>query len=79
MSGYGEFAPMPRQIREESTMSLWNVALEIHTGRIWQPLIGGFYVLIVPLTGLIVLFILISGFIVWLKLRKAETSNDTDP
>ena len=31
---------------------------------------GDFYVLIVPLTGLIVLFILISGFIVWLKIRK---------
>jgi uncharacterized iron-regulated membrane protein len=49
---------------------LWNVALEIHTGRIYQSLIGDFYVLIVPLTGIFVLFILVSGFIVWLKTRK---------
>lgn len=78
VSGFGDFAPMPQQLRDESTMSLWNLALEIHTGRIWQPLIGGFYILIVPLTGLIVLFILISGFIVWLKLRRTGPSDDTD-
>ena len=78
VSGFGDFAPMPQQLRDASTMSLWNIALEIHTGRIWQPLIGGFYILIVPLTGLIVLFILISGFIVWLKLRRNGPSDDTD-
>ena len=66
------FPKMTEQILEDSPMSLWNIALEIHTARIYQPLIGDFYVLIVPLTGLIVLFILISGFIVWLKIRKIE-------
>ncbi len=66
----GSFAIMPGQTIGNTPISLWNVALEIHTGRIYQPLIGDFYVLIVPLTGLIVLFILISGFIVWLKIRK---------
>lgn len=68
--GSESFADMPGNIIAESPMSLWNLALEIHTARIYQPLIGDFYVLIVPLTGLIVLFILISGFIVWLKIRK---------
>ena len=69
INGLQRFAPLPKNIRN-TPMSLWNVALEIHTGRIYQSIIGDFYVLIVPLTGLFVLFILISGFIVWLKLRK---------
>lgn len=73
VNGTGAFGFMPEQIVKNSPMSLWNVALEIHTGRIWQPLIGDFYVMIVPLTGLIVLFILVSGFIVWLRTRKNET------
>jgi len=64
------FAVLPEKIIRDTPISLWNVALEIHTGRIYQSIIGDFYVLIVPLTGLIVLFILISGFIVWLKIRK---------
>jgi len=68
----GNFAKMPPQIASDAKMSLWNVALEIHTGRIYQTLTGDFYVLIVPVTGLIVLFILISGFIVWLKIRKIK-------
>ena len=70
IGGSGDFADMPEQTIGNTPISLWNVALEIHTGRIYQPLIGDFYVLIVPLTGLIILFILISGFIVWLKIRK---------
>jgi len=70
INGVQRFAPLPENIIRDTPMSLWNVALEIHTGRIYQSIIGDFYVLIVPLTGLFVLFILISGFIVWLKLRK---------
>jgi hypothetical protein len=71
INGLQRFAPLPENIRD-TPMSLWNVALEIHTGRIYQSIIGDFYVLIVPLTGLFVLFILISGFIVWLKIKKIK-------
>jgi hypothetical protein len=70
--GVQRFAPLTEKIINDSPMSLWNVALEVHTGRIYQSIIGDFYVLIVPLTGLIVLFILISGFVVWLKIRKKQ-------
>jgi len=70
INGLVNFAPLPQNVINDAPMSLWNVALETHTGRIYQSVIGDFYVLIVPLTGLIVLFILISGFIVWLKIRK---------
>jgi hypothetical protein len=70
INGAERFPYLPRKVIDESPISLWNVALEIHTGRIYQSLIGDFYVLIVPLMGMIVLFILISGFIVWLKIRN---------
>lgn len=62
----GSFPSMPENIKQQP-ISLWNVALEVHTGRIFQSLLHDFYILIVPLTGLGLLFILISGFIVWYK------------
>lgn len=63
---------MSAEILKRSPLSLWSLALEVHTGRIFQPLIGPFYILIVPLTGLAAIFVLISGFVVWLKSRKAS-------
>ncbi len=71
ISGNQHFVPMPEQIRN-SPISLWNVALEFHTARIYESLIGEFYVLIVPLVGFAVIFILISGFIVWYKQQKIK-------
>ncbi len=67
----GSFPHMPEEISNQP-ISLWNVALEIHTGRIFESLLSDFYILIVPLTGLSVLFILISGFIVWWKLYRKK-------
>ena len=72
INGAEKFATLSQKVIGDTPISLWNVALEIHTGRIYQSIIGDFYVLIVPLTGLFVLFILISGFIVWLKSRKTS-------
>ncbi len=77
INGPLKFADLPQNIVDAAPISLWNVALEIHTGRIYQSVIGDFYVLIVPLTGIFVLFILISGFIVWFKTRKKETINSS--
>ena len=59
------FTKMPEEIRRASPMSLWNVSLEIHTGRIFEHLIGGLYILIVPLAGICILLVLISGFFIW--------------
>jgi hypothetical protein len=65
------FAEMPAKIIENSPMSLWNVALEFHTARIYSVLIGDFYILIIPLAGLSILFILISGlYLYWVAYRK---------
>ncbi len=65
ISGF-PFTKMPEKIQQQP-ISLWNTALEIHTARIFQSLVSDFYILIVPLTGIALLFILISGFIVWYK------------
>ena len=69
IGGDNPFPTMPEEIRNQP-MSLWNLALEVHTMRIWKALIGIFYILLIPLSGLAILFILISGFIVWYKLHR---------
>ena len=61
-----KFAAMPSQIKQQK-MSLWNVALEVHTARMYKIIFGKFYILFIPLAGFIILFILISGLIVWYK------------
>jgi hypothetical protein len=69
------FTEMPSKIIENSPMSLWNVALEFHTARIYSVLIGDFYILIIPLAGLSILFIIISGFyLYWVAYRKKRSA-----
>ncbi|MFA8449930.1 MAG: PepSY domain-containing protein [Bacteroidales bacterium] len=67
---------MPSKISDESKMSLWNLALEIHTGRIFQFILGKFYILIVPLLGLSCVFIFISGLILCFKKKKTSSFNN---
>ena len=64
-------AAMPFNIKTQA-MSIWNFALEVHTMRIFNSLIGMFYLLIIPLSGLAILFILISGFFVWYKKHRKK-------
>jgi uncharacterized iron-regulated membrane protein len=56
---------MPSEVIRKSPISLWNTSQEIHTGRIWEFLLGPFYILIVPLTGLASVLILVTGFFAW--------------
>ena len=64
------FPEMPEMVRKKSPMSLWNVALELHTGRIFEHLLGPFYILYVPIAGICLLLVLISGFVVWWKVYR---------
>lgn len=65
--------PVPSEIIETSGMSLWSLCLEIHTGRIFQNLIGDFYILIVPLAGLTGIMVVLSGYLLWRsKYRKKD-------
>jgi len=74
-NGKEEFPSMPEQILKESPVSLWNLALEVHTGRIFSFILGDFYILYIPIVGLGTLLILISGFVIyWRKRKKAVSS-----
>lgn len=59
------FGEMNSEIIQKSPISLWNLSLEIHTGRVFEPILGMFYILYVPLAGLCILVVLISGFFIW--------------
>jgi len=68
-----EIPEMPGEIIRESGMSLWNLCLEIHTGRFFQGLFSDFYILIVPLAGITGIIVVISGYMVWRrKYRRTE-------
>ncbi len=73
LSGEGIIPPMPEQMIEKSPMSLWNVALEVHTGRIFEHLTGPLYYLYVPLLGITLIVVLVSGFFVWWLRRKKKS------
>jgi hypothetical protein len=66
------FSAMPEKILKASPMSLWNAALEFHTGRIFEYLIGPFYILYVPFSGICILLVLISGVYLWWKLYRKK-------
>ncbi len=67
------FPKMPESIRQASGLSVWNLCLEIHTGRFFQFLLGDFYILLVPLTGLFGILVLVSGYFIWKKKYKHKT------
>ncbi len=73
LNGAPPFPAMPAEILDKSPVSLWNAALEVHTGRIFEHLVGPLYLLYVPLVGLAVLVVLISGFIIWWLAYKKKS------
>jgi len=64
------FPEMPEEIVKASPMSLWNTALEMHTGRIFENFLGMFYILYVPLAGICLLLVFVSGFWLWWKVFR---------
>jgi hypothetical protein len=66
------FPQMPEDIIEQSPLSIWNTSLEIHTGRIFEHIVGPFYILYVPLSGLCLIMVLISGFFIWWKVYRGK-------
>ncbi len=62
----GLVVEMPSDI-QQSRLSLWNTALEMHTARLFKFALGDLYILFIPFFGFSVLFVLVSGFIVWLR------------
>jgi len=72
-----QFIKMPETIEENTPMPLWNLALEFHTGRFYKFFLGDFYILVIPLMGLTILFILISGTLVWFKYHYRKPNKRT--
>ncbi len=68
--GKDSFVPnMPVQI-QESRISLWNTALEMHTARLFKFALGKLYILFIPLFGIGVLFVIVSGSIVVFRQKR---------
>ena len=57
-------------IGETAPMSLWNVALELHVGRCYSPFLGPLSDLFVFLSGLLIILVLLSGYIISHRRRK---------
>ncbi len=73
-----EIPVMPVQLRDEQKISLWIVALEFHTGRIFQSLTGGLYILIVPLAAITAIAVVVSGYLI-LRKRRLKRQAETKP
>jgi len=58
---------MPSTVADAFKFPLWNLAQEIHTGRIFSFMLGDFYILVVPLTGIFLVVVVLSGFMMWYK------------
>ena len=70
MDRHAQIPQMPDEIKQKARMPLWNLALEIHTGRFYSFIFGDYYILFIPLAGLTILMILISGGALWWKHYK---------
>jgi hypothetical protein len=66
------FPKMSKEIESKVGISLWNTALEFHTARIFNSIIGDFYILLIPLTGILIAITIISGVILWFKLYRGK-------
>lgn len=61
------FPEMPAQVKKKSPLPLWNTALEIHTGRIYYVIFGKYQPWFIPVMGLLILIVLITGLIRWFR------------
>ena len=71
-----EIWEMPATVKAKSPISLWNFALEIHTGRVLEPFLGILYLLYIPVAGLCVLMVLISGLLIWLLPQRKKKQQE---
>lgn len=66
-----DFATMPKEL-EHQPISLWNLALEVHTGRIYT-FLGDVALIYIFFAGILVIWVLISGY----KLRRKKRSKQS--
>ncbi len=61
------FPAMPKYIKDQSPLSLWNLALEIHVARIYSIVFGKYSILLIPLMALMLFSMVTSGVFLWIK------------
>lgn len=67
---------MPEQIKKQYRMPFWNFLFELHNGRIFKGVLGSFYILVIPVGGIVGLLILLSGiFDYWFIKLKNKRDN----
>lgn len=67
-----QFPSMPEELKRNARMSLWNLSLEIHTGRFFRPLLGSFYILLVPLSSILAVMVTFSGYVIYRRKFKKK-------
>jgi len=72
LNSNNKFPDMTIEILSKSKISLWNTMLEFHTGRIFKAILGNFYILIVPLIGLLIALISLTGYLIWFWIYKGK-------
>lgn len=58
---------MPDEMLADYHMPLWNYMFELHNARIFKSMIGGIYILLIPLGSLLALILFITGVYDWFK------------
>ena len=64
------FSASTPEVLSAIPMSLWNVALELHVGRCYSPLLGPLSDLFVFISGLLITLVLLSGYIILHRRKK---------
>lgn len=67
---------MPASLCDNASISLWNLALEVHSGRIFKPFIGKFQVLYIFTSSILIVVVLISGLRVYNRRYRKQKKND---
>lgn len=73
-----QFPQMPAEVKKGTPFPLWNLALEIHVARFYSFIFGRYYILFIPVAALVIVSILLTGVILWLKdyRRKIRIRNN---
>ncbi len=76
-AGQRSLPTMPTEIAAAAPMSLWHYLFEFHNGRIFEPWLGPWYLLIIPFSGIILLLLCLSGAYDWWCRRGKNTGRTT--
>jgi hypothetical protein len=69
-AGQPSLPVMSDEMAAAAPMSMWHYLFEFHNGRIFEPWLGPWYLLIIPLSGIILLLLCVSGAYDWWCRRK---------